>query len=87
MSRIPINEWVSIEERLPRECVDVLVTDCYEVGIGYFVKHEDGSWHCVTTLSISEDGEWVSTNDVTHWMPLPEMPDPQEAYGGKSENQ
>lgn len=57
----PMNEWISVKDRLPR-CGDrVIMTD------GVFV--------CEAFLSIS--GKWVRNgigwieSEITHWMPMP----------------
>ncbi len=68
-----MNEWISVEERLPDEGVRVLVCNIYGGSLpnqgdtGYVVDH-----------GVMEDGEWCIQDDlffhVTHWMPLPEPP-------------
>lgn len=61
----PLNEWISVKDRLPR-CGDrVIMTD------GVFV--------CEAFLSIS--GKWKRNgidwieSEITHWMPMPEPPE------------
>jgi len=59
-------KWISVEDRLPEEYEDVLVTDGVEVALGFFVMDpEYPQWgydgHCVGGLE-------------THWQPLPEPP-------------
>lgn len=61
-------EWISVEERLPEECTHVIVHD------------EDGTvgeaFH-----SISDHFEWVANEKiafVTHWMPLPSLPEKEK---------
>ncbi len=61
-------EWISVKERLPEERMNVLVcfgTHKYDVEIGWFDK---GQWY--------DDTEYqnINLNNVTHWMPLPEIP-------------
>lgn len=58
--------WISVDDRLPERGIDVLA--CYEVTREVAWLHVD-------------DGEWTSMaplGRVTHWMPLPELPDRQE---------
>jgi hypothetical protein len=59
-------EWIKIEDELPEEEVEVLA----------LVLYEDGT----TDYDLNEyyDGEWLLSGSqvkVTHWMPLPEMPE------------
>ena len=60
----PPNEWVSVEERLPREKQRVIVR-CERVGtsVGWIIW---GDW----MTDIGPDA-----GKVTHWMPLPAPPD------------
>lgn len=61
----PVDRWISVEDRLPDDCVEVLVhdTDCGVI-IGWYDK-KDNCFAC----------EFISPLDaVTHWMPLPKPP-------------
>lgn len=61
----PVNQWISVKDRLPENCIEVLVydTDCGIV-IGWYDK-EIGDFAA----------DFISPLDVvTHWMPLPEPP-------------
>lgn len=55
------SEWISVDERLPKDCVRVLVYGETDI---FIATRLNGGWfapvHC--------DGE------ITHWMPLPEPP-------------
>lgn len=55
------SEWISVDERLPKDCVRVLVYGETDI---FIASRLNGGWfapvHC--------DGE------ITHWMPLPEPP-------------
>ena len=56
-------EWISVDERLPEEDMRVLV----------YINSE----RSYTKLDTDRmgDGEWVRWDkDITHWMPLPEVP-------------
>ena len=66
-----VGGWISCSERMPEPGVNVLVTD----GINQMV-----TWHEV----IDGKAMWVDNfivyvnvrfGDVTHWMPLPELPE------------
>ena len=61
-------KWISVEERLPKELEDVLT----------YVRNNEVSWLCVSYMY---DGVWWKAcikicGKVTHWMPLPSMPEP-----------
>lgn len=61
----PANEWINVNDRLPENCIEVLVydTDCGIV-IGWYDK-EIGDFAA----------DFISPLDaVTHWQPLPEKP-------------
>ena len=63
-------KWISVNERLPEEIEDVLV----------YVRNNEVSWLCVSYMC---DGVWWSScrkicGKVTHWMPLPSMPEPPQ---------
>ena len=59
------SEWISVEERLPKEVEHIIVCD------------EDGTVGEAIFLKASRLFEWVDNENiafVTHWMPLPEAP-------------
>lgn len=61
----PVDRWISVKDRLPDNCVEVLAydTDCGIV-IGWYDK-EIGDFAA----------DFISLLDaVTHWQPLPEPP-------------
>lgn len=63
-----MSEWISVDDRLPAEEVDVLVFGKRGVMIGYTVAGVfGGQWASFET-------EEATKFDVTHWMPLPELP-------------
>ena len=73
-----MNKWISVEDRLPKDRVDVLFCEkwCDVPGIGWYV-YERKEWVANKDFVMSFDGG-VDTNidqkDVTHWMPLPDLP-------------
>ncbi len=68
-----MNEWISVKERLPKRFVDVLVY--LERGNIEIRQMQDEEYpDCIEP---SERYVWSDQgiiNDVTHWMPLPEVP-------------
>ena len=59
----PQASWISVEDRLPEDGVNVLVTSGSQEGVLYFHK---GAW-CGHNFD-AVDGE-----EITHWMPFPEL--------------
>ena len=82
---VTINEWISVEERLPEHCgmpilmVAVNPYDQIRVVKGFT------DYQCPITFHTNEreyDGVWGAW-DVTHWMPLPEPPKMRKEDEGK----
>ena len=74
--------WISVEERLPELCQNVLVSDGKWSGEGWLDRYD---WHDpnredVVYTSPKPMDFWcmpgckVDEDHVTHWMPLPEPP-------------
>lgn len=64
-----LQEWISVDDRLPEFCVSVLAR-CFYNGkwrtlVCHTSKEHAGEWYT------DEVCQWVK---VTHWMPLPELP-------------
>ena len=67
-----VSEWIQCSERMPGKFVDVLTWGARK---GY-IEIEYTYFDAVENLHY-----WSATNDfhdVTHWMPLPEMPEVKE---------
>lgn len=62
--------WISVEEKLPEDVRDYLVvTDESAVYIAVFTGSR---WY------LSRNGNYVRDGEVTHWMPLPDLPTGKE---------
>jgi hypothetical protein len=69
------NEWISVEDRLPNNGINILM----------FMKNKTHSWSQIGCYD-STHNDWCVCNeqldhvekdfyeDVTHWQPLPEPP-------------
>jgi hypothetical protein len=70
-SSVPLNNWISVKDRLPEFCEDVLVRgECGIIDQGHRIKWD----HC-------DEWVWRAGNysgyaeEVTHWKPLPKPPE------------
>lgn len=72
------NGWTSVNDSMPEEFEDVLVVTRHgRISIAYL--HEqivgmNGKKCTVWAISDSEEGNYLSLDIVTHWMPLPKNP-------------
>ena len=64
----PLSNWISVNERLPEDGVDVLVGYDFADNDPFIMTYEDGRWF------YGIDGDFMLNNNITHWMPLPEPP-------------
>ena len=70
-----MNEWISVEERLPHRGVEVLAFGKRRIYTATLI----GPDYYICELDV--DNEWLHhignfyIEEVTHWMPLPEPPD------------
>ena len=70
----PPNEWVSVEERLPEPGERVIATDGAFVGEGYM--------DCYGVWCRPNGMRWnMLDSEVTHWIPLPALPDRRPPEG------
>ena len=66
---VTVQEWISVDDRLPEFCVSVLARCFYH-----------GKWRTLVCHTSKENaGEWYTDEvcqwvKVTHWMPLPNPP-------------
>ena len=60
------SKWISVGERLPERNTEVLVCDTKEDYVSVWEYIGDGLW-------LGNEIIWA-TEDITHWMPLPEPP-------------
>ena len=68
-SKLFNNGWISVEDRLPEDNVEVMVN-----------RKDNGFWWGVISKAnglffVRFGNDWMDVSDVTHWMPLPEPPD------------
>jgi hypothetical protein len=65
-----MNEWISVKDRLPHPCMNVIVAIYDDFG--------DTPWKYTTVGWMANDTIWIVDNDVcygvTHWIPLPAPP-------------
>lgn len=79
------NEWISVDERLPKECKNVLCFARNKTIIAFMEKVED----CGEYVPVFWDWVAYDRDDTyeevcaTHWMPLPEAPKMRKEDEGK----
>lgn len=66
-------DWINIKERLPELDKLVLIVDNAKVSVGTPRGYSDSSiwWD---ELCIDDCGGQTECTNVTHWMPLPDLP-------------
>lgn len=62
-----MSKWIECSERMPEYFCDVLITDGEHVEVKWWDGDE---WDCW-----AERNSDICSDDVTHWMPLPEPPE------------
>ena len=65
---VTVQEWISVDDRLPEKGEEVLVFDTRENWTGFAWLRPDETW---TALGFDFP---FDLGEVTHWMPLPEPP-------------
>ena len=65
---ITVQEWVSVDDRLPKNWTDVLVSSRFGFLETAVYTGTPGKWR------IGWNGDMLESDSITHWMPLPEPP-------------
>lgn len=72
------NQWISVDERLPKPETDVLIIRLGEIRLGaIFIEHEsweEGGREIHYWDDSNDDGQRWEWYEVTHWMPLTPAP-------------
>ena len=81
---VTVQEWISVDDRLPEGsgCYLVVYRDKYNgsisIAFDMYVKCNIGEWwESEFACDITKQFRWAAKlqeQEVTHWMPLPEMP-------------
>jgi hypothetical protein len=66
-------EWISVNDRLPEKCIDVIVAKQNGRVFAMTFRQERGD-KCMKFHWLGEGGWYDQHSQVTHWMPLPEPP-------------
>lgn len=74
-------EWISVKERLPNENIKVLVLFRKRITAAALTRVEEPFYEAgyfrvwnAHPLSSTDPYEQYPWNEITHWMPLPELP-------------
>lgn len=69
----PVNQWISVKDRLPDESCECLgVVDGEVMEVSYSPKQR--GYICVWSMCDADGFKPLSDDAVTHWMPMPEPP-------------
>lgn len=72
-----MNEWISVEDRLPKIQTPVMVKEDWidEIQIASLLKDGKTWWeHSINHICNGDACCDFEIKDITHWMPLPELP-------------
>ena len=75
------NEWISVKKRLPKETGFYLTFNDNKIWINNFdaQKRKFGVWwHYRGDGKYVKNYRFIKTDEITHWMPLPEPPKESE---------
>ena len=67
-SGVTVQEWVSIDDRLPKNWTDVLVSTRSGFLETAVYTGTPGKW------MIGWNGDMLEADSITHWMPMPQPP-------------
>lgn len=62
-------QWIDVAHALPKEGVRVI-----SCGTPLYLADYEGDNRKLCFDCVNKDGVWVSGHNVTHWMPVPELP-------------
>lgn len=67
------NQWISVEDDLPCNHEELIDTNKPYFTVFVLALWDDGFFN-FTKMIKSSTGEWGWTSNVTHWMPIPQLP-------------
>ena len=71
-----MGEWISVDDRLPDDSQDILlVVNGARVISGYYAGYNGAHY----VWKASRNGFVFWDDEITHWMPLPELPKEEES--------
>ena len=65
-----MNKWINVKDRLPQKEIDILICDNGFVKFGIYSSYCYGDKFFTTNF-----GQFLLTDNVTHWMSLPNPPE------------
>lgn len=73
MKKLKEHKWINAQDELPKICEDILFTDGKDIWKGWVELYDKLEGHVFYADHSSRDkSNWP--DNVTHWMPLPELP-------------
>lgn len=65
---VTVQEWISVDDRLPKDWTDVLVSSRFDFLETAVYTGTPGKWR------VCWNGDMLEADSITHWMPLPRPP-------------
>ena len=62
---VTVQEWISVDDRLPKDWTDVLVSSRFGFLETAVYTGTPGKWR------VCWNGDMLEADSITHWMPLP----------------
>lgn len=75
-----MGEWISVEDRLPKNGEHVLATDGMDIEIYQFLETTDKR-HKKRDGRFEHSDDYYYLSDKTHWMELPALPQESQEEG------
>lgn len=67
-------EWIRTSDQMPAPETQVIIATGSFVAVGELNKNNNFWRYCDVLGTYEDTGYLENVNDVTHWMPLPDMP-------------
>lgn len=81
-----MTDWISVEERMPKPEVSVLIATVDDgLSIAFWCSYIEWWYESPGHGKDPLDGDYYIAEDVTHWMPLPDPPSCADQQKGEDD--